>query len=164
MKFDKVKSAVLELNKINKDFKSYEEEYKSRKEELTGIIKQYAKEKRVDDFYISLKDTMLKVKPIVNKKIIWNFDELHKKVDKSLLKQFIEKEYIIEDFDGLVEYLKSCGVNPKKFKNYLTVKETVNKKNLDNLSDLGEITEQDIKGCYTIEITSGYVKISELEE
>lgn len=159
-----VKNAVLELNKINKDFKLYEEQYKFKKDELQGIIKKYASDNHVEEFNVVSKGVNLKVRPIVNKKIIWDFDKLESKVDKSLLKQFVLKEYVIEDFDGLIKYLKSCGVNPKKFKEFLKVNKKVDSKALDQLYDLGEIEFEDVCECYKVEITSGYVKISELEE
>lgn len=164
-KMDKtVKSAVLELNKINKDFKLYEEQYKFKKDELQGIIKKYANDNHVEEFNVVSKGINLKVRPIVNKKIIWDFDKLESKVDKSLLKQFVLKEYVVNDFDGLIEYLKSCGVNPKKFKKFLKVNKKVDNKALDQLYDIGEIEYEDIQECYKVEVTSGYVKISELEE
>ena len=72
----------------------------------------------------------------------------------------VEKEYYISDMHGLVKYLKSCGVDPKKFKKYLIVTEKVNQKKMDELSDIGDITREDIEGCYKLEEANGYLTIN----
>ena len=81
-----------------------------------------------------------------------------------MLKKFIDKTYTINDFEGLVEYLKTCGVDPIKFKSYLQITENVNQKKLDQLSNLGIINENDIKGCYEVKKNEGYIKFTEIEE
>lgn len=153
-----------ELYLLNQEHDKAERIYKEKKQKLYSQIKQYTEENNIDSYGIKNKFGTFKFVPVVTKKIVWDIDKIKSKVDKKLLKQFVDKEYTINDFDGLVTYLKSCGVNPKMFASYLNVKETVNKKKLDQLSDLGEITEQDIEGCYKIEVNSEYIRISELVE
>ena len=61
--------------------------------------------------------------------------------------QFIEKRYIVNNMQGLVKLLKEAGVNPKQFKKFITVEEKVNQKKINELSEIGEIDKEDIKGC-----------------
>ena len=102
----------------------------------------------------------VKVNHIVRKKIKWDVAKLKKKLSPELYAELVEKEYYISDMHGLVKYLKSCGVDPKKFKKYLIVTEKVNQKKMDELSEIGDITAEDIEGCYKLKEANGYLTIN----
>lgn len=152
-----------ELYKLNKKHDKEEADYKERKKQIFSEIKQYTEHEHIDDYAINTAEGNFKFRPVVATKIIWNMEKLQEKVGKKLLNQFTDRTYVITDYESLIEYLKSCGVNPKKFAEFISVERKVNKKKLDNLSDLGEISADDISDCYRIEISSEYIKISELE-
>lgn len=95
------------------------------------------------------------------KKVVWNVEMLKERMSKDKRKAVIKKEYAIADMDGLITYLKSCGVDPKKFKTYLSVSESVGEKELNNLFEVGVITKNDIKGCYDVEMSEPYIVITE---
>ena len=95
------------------------------------------------------------------KKVVWNVGMLKERLSKDKRKAVIKKEYAIADIDGLVSYLKSCGVDPKKFKSFLNVTETVDEKTLNNLFDVGVVTKTDVKGCYDVEMSEPYIVITE---
>ena len=78
--------------------------------------------------------------------------------------EIIEKEYHVVDMPGLAKYLKSCGVNPKKFKQYISVEEKVNQQAINELSEIGDITAQDIEGCYELKQAEGYLTINAKKE
>ena len=84
-------------------------------------------------------------------KISVDFDavKLENVLSKQLRKQVIIKRYEIIDYDGLVKYLKDCGVNPKIFKQFLNVSKTVDVQELERLEELGKITKEQIQNCYT---------------
>ena len=153
----------IELQELNKKHDAFEQEYKERKKQIFSEIKKYADKKGITSYGVDTNKGMFKFIPIVSKKIIWDIEKLQEKVDKKLLKQFIDKTYTITDYDSLIEYLKSCGVDPKKFSEYISVDKKVNSKKLDNLSDMGDISMDDISDCYRVEVNSEYIKISELE-
>lgn len=92
--------------------------------------------------------------------IVWNIDKLRKQLGKKLFGQVSVKEYQIIDMPGLVEYLKSCGVDPNKFKQYLNVSVSVDDSEIDRLSEIGEITAKDIEGCYKVTKAKPYFKFS----
>ena len=100
------------------------------------------------------------VKRIQSTKIEFNPDKLEKVLGKELSQNVIEKHYEIVDMNGLVTYLKECGINPKVFKSFISVRKTVNIKELDKLEELGKITTEQIKGCYTIKSQSPYFTVN----
>lgn len=128
--------------------------------------------KNESSFEIRLKDGVefyenpvnLRVNKIRKKKIIWNVDKLKKKLDKKVFKKVVSKTYTISDMDGLVKYLKACGVDAKKFRKYITVTEEVQDDKIDNLYEVGEITKEDTAGCYTVECGEPYITLRELNE
>jgi len=159
----KITKLSIELYELNKKHDAFEQEYKERKKQIFSEIKKYTEKENITSYGVNSKQGFFKFVPVVTTTINWDIDKLQEKVDKNLLKQFIDKTYTISDYDGLIEYLKSCGVNPKKFAEYLSVDKKVNKKKLDQLSDMGDITMDDLADCYKVEVKSEYVKISELE-
>ena len=61
-------------------------------------------------------------------------------------------------------YLKECGVDPKVFKTFITVQKEVNKKSLEQMYELGEVTLEDIKGCYDVETINSYIDIKVVQD
>lgn len=159
----KINELSLELYKLSNEFKTYEQNYKNRKEEIQSQIMAYTKKKGINEFSVVSPLGNIKVHPVVNKKIIWDVDKLKTKLDNDVFNEVIKKDYKINDMNGLIRYLKSCGVNPNKFKTYIDISQKVDNEKINELSEVGEITEKDIKGCYRIEYSSGYIKFSELD-
>lgn len=165
---EEVKRAVVELREYRLKFKDIESQYKKKNEELQKIIREFMGVNNFTEFkFLSkskLGDIPLKVLNVVPKKITFNVDKLKERLERDIFNKIVIKEYRIVDFNGLVKYLKSCGVDPKKFKKFIEVTETVDNNKLNELGNLGEISEEDIKGCYEVTECNGYVKITELEE
>lgn len=159
----KIKKAVIELETLNANFKSEEEKYKKRKLELQDLIKGYTDKNNVEEFGFVWLDKVKRIKPIIQKKIIWDMDKLSKKVRKSLLNEILDKTYTINDMNGLIDFLKDYDVDPKKFKKFINVEQKVNNKKVDELNALGELTYDDLAGCYELQANLSYVKISDLE-
>lgn len=97
---------------------------------------------------------------IQSSKVEFNPDKLEKALGKELSQDVIQKSYEITDMSGLITYLKEYGVNPKVFKSFISIKKTVNTKELDRLEELGKITTEQIKGCYTVKSQSPYFTVS----
>ena len=64
---------------------------------------------------------------------------------------------------GLIKYLKSCGVDPKKFKKFIDIDETLNETKLDTYYETGALKTKDIEGCYTVKMGEPYIRITELK-
>lgn len=97
---------------------------------------------------------------IQSSKVEFNPDKLEKALGKELAQDVIQKHYEIIDMSGLVTYLKECGISPKVFKSFISVRKTVNTKELDRLEELGKITAKQIKGCYTIKSQNPYFTVN----
>ena len=97
---------------------------------------------------------------VQNTKIDFDPDKLEKVLGKELSCNVIQKHYEILDMAGLISYLKDFEINPKRFKSFITVRKSVNVKELDKLEELGQITAEQIKGCYTIKSQSPYFTVN----
>lgn len=102
----------------------------------------------------------LVVKKVEKTSIEWDAEKLEKRVEKSIAKQVIKKQYRISDMQGLIQYLRSCGVDPTIFKKFILVDKTVDEKAVDRLGDTGQLTVKQISGCYTIRSQKPYFTVS----
>lgn len=168
---EEIQSAVVDLLESQERFKIIEKEYQEKRKILQTKIKNFMFSNGFDSFKFLAhhgrykeNNITLNVNNIKPKRIEWDIEKLEQKFDKEFLNEFLKKEYFIIEMDGLIKYLKSCGVNPKKFRKFIDVRKEVDKDKLEQLSQLGEITQEDLKGCYTIKESEGYLKITELDE
>ena len=170
-----IKDSVRKLYEAQKRKKKVDEYYNEvRKKEQLAISNYIFSmlQKGENSFDITLDDgedyysnhVKLKVTRVRKKSITWDIDKLKKKLDKKVIKKIITKKYTINDMNGLVEYLKECGVNPKKFKKFLTVDEELNDVELNRLYDLGEIDKEQVNGCYKVEMSEPYIKLTEQKQ
>lgn len=167
-----VKIAAVELYELNKKFKQIESQYEVKKTKLTTVLKNFMYcNKGVDEFsFLAQVGTFsgdnknLKVAKITPKVVTWDADKLEFRLPKEVSSQIIDKTYTIEDMNGLIKYLKSCGVNPQEFKKYIHVAKKVNVSQLEQLEELGELSVEDVKGCYHVQEKSSYLKLNILEE
>lgn len=83
-------------------------------------------------------------------KIEYNKEELKNKLDKELYNEIIQKEYSIEDFDEFKKILKDNNISLKKFKGIIRKEEKIDEQKISNLFEEGELTLDDISGCYNV--------------
>lgn len=159
----KIQKAVIELEELNMQFKSEEEKYKKRKNELQDLIKGYTDKHNVEEFGFNFGNTFKKIRPVITKKITWDIRKLSEKLDKEIFNEVVKKKYTINNMDDLIRYLKSCGVDAKKFKKFIDVEKSVDNTKIDELGQLGEIDIEQLSGCYELQANFSYVKISNLE-
>lgn len=154
-------SDIIELYKLEEQYKQIKKNYEDKKKSLSVMIRNYMYSKDYSQLDFKSKEYgNVHVTNVIRKSIIWDVEKLKKKLDNDLVKQIVEKKYIVTDMKGLVQYLKSCGVNPKKFKSYIYVEEKVNQQKMNELSEIGEIDAEDIKGCYELKEAEGYLRIN----
>lgn len=166
-----IEDAVIELYQNKLKIKDLTNQFEERNKHLQDIIQKYIKKSGSDYFRFLAKSGMfekanqyLKVKSITPKKIVWDTSKLKNKLDKEVYDEIVEKQYTINDIEGLIEYLKSCGVNPRVFKSFIDVKENVNQKLIDDLGNQGVINVKSLKGCFEIVENTSYIKIFESED
>ena len=159
----KISKLISDLDSLNESFKAEKELYEAKKQTLQSEIKDYTDKNNWDKINVDIGNFNYQATPVINKKITWDLDKLSEKLDKEILNEITDKEYSINDFNGLVKYLKSCGVDPKKFKKFVDVKKTVNNKKIDELGQLGDIDIESLSGCYELQANFSYVKITKQE-
>lgn len=105
----------------------------------------------------------LNVTRIRTKRVTWLLDKLKQKLGKDIYKDVVDKTYTINDIQGLIKYLKSCGVDAKKFKKFIDVDETLNETKLNTYYETGALKKSDIEGCYDVKVGEPYIRLTELK-
>lgn len=162
---NKLEALILALNDLNIKNKEDQEQYKFQKQSIEQKLqKEFKKSKVKDDSYsFNHNDEILKATFVQPKKVIFDVDKLEKKLDKEIADEVIIKQYKILDYQGMVEYLKSLGAKPKEFKKFIYCEKEVKNKRIDELGELGIISEDDIEDCCTVNPLSSYFKITSKE-
>ena len=163
---EKIKHKIVELFEIVNAHRATENVYNKKRKSLQTDISNYLFANGIDGCEFKAitgtfasEPTILTVKRIKRTKVTYLPEKLEKALGKVKSKKVIEKKYIINDFTGLVDYLKECGVDPKVFKTFIDVEKTVDAKGLQKMYDLGEVSLADIKGCYDISTLSSYIDV-----
>lgn len=105
----------------------------------------------------------LNVTRVRTKKVTWLLDKLKQKVGKDIYSEVVNKTYTVNDMQGLIRYLKTCGVDPKKFKRFIDVTEELDETKLDTYYETGALKTKDIEGCYAVKMGEPYIRITELK-
>ena len=105
----------------------------------------------------------LNVTRVRTKKVTWLLDKLKQKVGKDIYSEVVNKTYTVNDMQGLIRYLKTCGVDPKKFKRFIDVTEELDETKLDTYYETGALKTKDIEGCYDVKVGEPYIRLTELK-
>lgn len=169
---NKLEQMISELYEIKEKSKKIQDEYKIRIKYLERKIDEAISKKDQTSYSFRFEDKKndsqfyYKATSVKPKKIEWKMDVLQQVLSKEIFNKICVKKYNIIDYEGLVKYLKTVGANPKVFKNFISCEKSMDDKALNQLSELGEITEEDLEGSYTLIDKEQYVRVtkSEVEE
>lgn len=156
----KINDLIIALNTLNRKNRMAQDEYKYQKEFYENKIKQYLDKKNTNSYDFDTSGLNYKATYVKSKKINFDVELVQQKLDKEIFNEICTKEYRIIDFDGLISYLKSLGANPKEIKKYIYCDKSINKEKVDQLGELGDLTLEDLDGCYTVSENAGYVKVT----
>lgn len=167
-----IKDSVRRLYELGQEKKKFDEYYNQvrKKEQLMVSNFMFSNlPKDENSFEVTLDEgisfytnpTKVIVTRIRTKKVFWFIEKLKEKLDKKTYNEIVDKTYTINDIEGLIKYLKSCGVDAKKFKKFIEVNEEVDETKLNNLYDRGEIKKKQIEGCYEVKLGEPYIRITE---
>ena len=156
---------VYNFLKRQEQFKEEQSNFEIVKKQFYSFMEEYFDANDISDKISlpleNLSESNLLVVTKVQKSVVdFDVQKLEEALGKEYSKNVIAKEYQITDFEGLVKYLKSCGVNPQIFKKFVKVNKTVDTKKLDNLEELGKITLEQLNGCYTVKRQNPYFKVT----
>ena len=150
----------MEFSDIKKAFDQFK---KSFEEEMELVFA----ESKTDSVSFSVgsdyKDELFVVKKRRRTYIKWNFQKLAKNLGNKLFKQVVNKKYIVNDMLGLIEYLKSCNVDPNIFKKYIDVEYSLNEAELDNLELLGKVKAEQLEGCFDLSFSKPWYSVEKKE-
>lgn len=161
--FERCRQSVLEFFQEQRLFKQAQSKFTDVKERFYSDMEDYFKLNGVDG---KLRiDNIPDMEPLIvsrvqSTKLEFDLAKLEKALGKELSKEVIIKRYEIVDMDGLIAYLKECGVDPKIFKSFLHVSRNLNTPELDRLADIGKITQDQIEGCYTVKKQKPYFTVN----
>ena len=169
---ESLKLAVINLYDIDKKFKACKKEYDEKKLKLTTKIKNYLFTNGLDgvSFVACAGDEFandpkhLRCVRHQSMSVIFDADKLEKKLGKEAAMNYIDKEYRINDIDGFISLCKSYGMKPTEVKKFINVEKSVNKTRLEQDEELGDISMDDVEGCYTIKKNEPYLKIGIIKE
>lgn len=163
---DMVKEVVVKLYESTARFKQIEQAYKEERKRLQESILGYMDAHGFGSFnFIAQQGVFaadnkdLKVIGVTPKRVEFDVEKMEEVFCKEIQDAVIEKQYRINDMPGLAKYLKTCGVNPKKFKSFIEVEKTVNRKEVERLGDIGEIKKEDLAECCQVIEGESYIKI-----
>lgn len=146
------------FEKVEKQYKQLKEQFEADMLELTDELGK--KRVQFESDNLAVDGGALAVCKVEKTSIEWDAEKLERKLPKSVARKVIKKKYSIADMKGLTEYLKSCGVDPKAFKRYLAIERTVDTKAVDQLGNVGELSVQQISGCYIVKCHKPYFTLS----
>lgn len=165
---EEVKERIVNFNKSKKQVEEICSEFERQKKSFYSFMDSFMNNfwnssdsrEKASSFKFKYKSGFFSVSRIVSTSLKFDAELLEAKLSKKLAKKVIDKTYTITDYSGFVKYLKSIGASPEVVKSFICVNKSVDVKTLDNLSNLGLITKNDIKGCYTINKKPAYYKVS----
>lgn len=163
---EECKQAILSYFQTQKKFKRMQTRFSEIKAGFYDVMEDYFScNNIIGKLTIECDDKFEKAEKFVvtrvqSSKIEFNPDKLEKVLGKELSLNVIQKQYEIIDMNGLVSHLRDCGISSKVFKSFISVSKSVNVKELEKLEELGQITTEQIKGCYTVKSQSPYFTVN----
>lgn len=160
-----IENKIKEYYEKKKKFQVLEKKLKELKADFDNTMLRYFQDNDISDEVAIKNDETtsieyISVKKCQKVKLIFDADKLEKNLKKSISKDIIIKDYKINDIDGFIAYAKECGMNPKVLKSFLSVTKSVDVNEIDSLEQLGKISIDDLKGCYTINKSAPYFTVS----
>lgn len=160
---------LYEAQQEKKKFDKYYEEVRKKEQLMISNFMFTNLPKGQNSFEIELDEgatyyanhVKVNVTRVRTKKITWLLDKLKQKLGKEIYNDVVDKTYTINDMQGLIEYLKTCGVDPKKFKKFIDVEEKLNETKLNIFYETGALRKSEIEGCYTVKMGEPYIRITE---
>lgn len=92
--------------------------------------------------------------------VVFDEKKLKRKLGKEKFKKVSTTSWSCFDIDGLAKYVKSLGGEFDVFKSFFNIKTEINESEIDRLSEIGEVTAEDIDGCYSVNEGKPWYKVS----
>lgn len=163
---DECRRLVLDFHKKQTEFKEMQSQINDEKAKFNSLMEDFFDgeciDKSIEFSNCGVDGTREKytVKRVQRVSVDFDPERLEKSLSKEISKSVVRKSYEIIDIDGLIAYLKECGVDPKVFKSFLQVYKSVDTDELNRLEELGKISREQVEGCYTVKRQKPYFTVS----
>lgn len=160
------RQSVLDFFEKQTKFKDAQSQFNDEKAKFNSLMEAFFKNEALDKSVVFTESGVdeerksYTVTRIQKSSIEFDPDKLEKSLGREIARSIILKRYEIVDIDGLIAYLKECGVDPKIFKSFLHISKSVDYTELDRLEELGKISHGQVKGCYTVKRQKPYFTVS----
>lgn len=170
-----VESAIVEFNSLQEkkrqlDLKFNEKKaafYKYMSDALDSgdVCDSSTYEFQADRFYAdgSSKVFNFKATRVIPTKIVWDVAKLKKKLDNDVFRDVVKRDRQLIDAAGLAKYVKSLGGKPSKLWSFFSTTDVVDEKAINQAFDIGDLTQEDVAGCFSVEAKSESYRVTARE-
>ena len=118
---------------------------------------------KIQQYFENEKNNKIKVNGVAATKrerieIIYDIEKMREKIDRKLFNKITERTYFVTDIESLIVLMKEANIKPKNFKKYVKPQIKVNKDAIEKAYDVGDISKDDLQGCYTAKVTK-YIEL-----
>lgn len=96
--------------------------------------------------------------------IVWDVDMLADVVSAEALRDMVDTNISITNVRGFTDIMRKYGVPFSEFNKCAEITRVVNEKRLDQAEELGIVTKDMLRGCYTVKPKSDYLTITPVEQ
>ena len=160
------RQSVLDFYEKQTEFKDMQSQFIDEKAKFNSLMESFFESEAIDKSVVFTNHNAVGERESYTvtrvQKLSVDFDpeKLEKTLAKDIAKSVILKKYEITDIDGLIAYLKECGVDPRIFKSFLHISKSIDSVELDRLEEIGKISREQVEGCYTVKRQKPYFTVS----
>lgn len=160
------RQSVVDFHKKQAEFKDIQSQFTDEKAKFNSLMESFFESEALDKSVVFTNHSVdgerenYTVTKVQKLSVEFDPEKLEKTLAKDIVKSVILKKYEIVDIDGLIAYLKECGVDPKIFKSFLHISKSVDSGELDRLEEIGKISREQVEGCYTVKRQKPYFTVS----
>lgn len=155
---EKAESLVYDFFKKKEKFRYVENKFKEAKSDFYAAMEKLFDDSDDCKIFDHYADSFV-VKKIEKVSVEFNAKKLKNRLKKSQFEKVVSKRYVVDDADGFLMYLKECGCDPAVLRDFIRTEFFVDKKALDMLFDIGDISKDDVDGCYTVKKSKPYFTV-----
>lgn len=160
------RQSVIDFHKKQTEFKDIQSQFTDEKAKFNSLMEGFFESEALDksvvftNYGVDGERESYTVTRVQKLSVDFDPEKLEKTLARDLAKSVVLKKYEIVDIDGLIAYLKECGVDPKIFKSFLHISKSVDSNELDRLEEVGKISREQVEGCYTVKRQKPYFTVS----
>lgn len=160
------RQSVIDFHKKQTEFKDIQSQFTDEKAKFNSLMESFFESEALDKSVVFTNNNLdgeresYTVTRVQKLSVDFDPEKLEKVLTKDIAKNVILKKYEIVEIDGLIAYLKECGVDPKIFKSFLHISKSIDSVELDRLEEIGKISREQVEGCYTVKRQKPYFTVS----